>query len=139
MKIVGLLIFCAWVTSANAQTLVNDGSVETTENKFLELLKTRMYDNLASFYDDQYQGVLETGKVVDKEKMVEFQKTGSSYITPFVEDQKFSVFENIAVTTGKILNKTKSGAVIGQSRFIRVYVKKGTDWKIIESQFTLIE
>lgn len=139
MKIVGLLILCALVTSSNAQTIVNDGSVETTENQFLELLKTRMYDNLASFYDDRYQGVLETGKVVDKEKMVEFQKTVSPYITPFVEDQKFSVYENIAVTTGKLLNKTKSGAVIGQSRFIRVYVKKGADWKIIESQFTLIE
>ena len=140
MKIVGLTwILVSLIILSKGQSANTDPILVALENKFLEVLKNRTFENLASFYDDAYQGTLETGRVVDKNKMIEFQKTVSPYITPSIEDLKTAVYTEIAITTGRLVNKTKSGTIIGQSRFIRVYVKRNNEWKIIEGQYTLIE
>ncbi len=108
------------------------------EGQHVEAIGTRNHDVLTSLYDDQYHGVLASGHTVDKTKMVEFLETSSPHITLGVEDLKVTAYGTVAVVTGKTVNRSKSGTVIGQSRFIRIYLKKGDQWKIIESQGTVI-
>ncbi len=108
------------------------------EGEHVEAIGARNHDVLLSLYDDQYHGVLASGHTVDKTKMVEFLETSSPHILLGVEDLKVVVYGSAAVVTGKTVNRSKSGSVIGQSRFIRVYLKKGEQWKIIESQGTVI-
>ena len=43
-----------------------------------------------------------------------------------------------AVVTGKLVGKSKAGTVIGQSRFLHVFIKRDDQWKIIEEQSTLV-
>ncbi|MBL7863692.1 MAG: nuclear transport factor 2 family protein [Cyclobacteriaceae bacterium] len=93
---------------------------------------------LAKMYDDGFHGVLGSGSQVDKPKMLEFLVSGSPHILLSHEEVKVTVFGNMAVVTGKILSKGKTGSVIGKSRFIHVLVKRGEDWKIIEGQSTVV-
>lgn len=70
--------------------------------------------------------------------MLEFLETSSPHILQSLADLKSTIYGSIAVVTGKVVSKSKSGTVIAQSRFIRIYLKKGEAWKIIESQGTVI-
>lgn len=93
---------------------------------------------LATMYDDQFHGVLGSGSRADKNAMLEFLVSGSPHILLSTEEVKVTVYGNTAVATGKILSKGKSGSVIAKSRFIHVLIKRGEEWKIIESQSTVV-
>lgn len=93
---------------------------------------------LVKIYDDRYQGVLASGQSVDKTKVIEFHLSGSPHITLTMEDVKVVVYGSIGVTSGKQLNKAKSGHVIGQSKFMRVWQKNGNQWTVIRSQGTIV-
>lgn len=108
------------------------------ENQLLEAIVSRNHDVLASFFDDQFHGVLASGQTVNKTRMLEFLETSSPHILQSLADMKSTLYASVAVVTGKVVSKSKSGTTIAQSRFIRIYLKKGDDWKIIESQGTVI-
>jgi ketosteroid isomerase-like protein len=93
---------------------------------------------ILKIYNEHYQGVLASGQSVDKTKLIEFHLSGSPHITLSMEDVKASVYGSIGITTGKQLNKAKSGHVIGQSKFIRVWQKNGNQWTVIRSQGTIV-
>ncbi len=133
-----ILFFFAFIPSFSQTTVSPEQAIQTLEGKLIEGIGTRNHDVLMSLYDDQYHGVLASGHTVDKAKMVEFLETSSPHILVGVEDLKVTIYGTLGVTTGKIVSRSKSGSVIGQSRFIRVYQKKGDQWKIVESQGTVI-
>ena len=119
-------------TESAEQALLN------IEDQHLLAMINHSHDVLTAMYDDQFHGVLASGNVVDKVKVLEFLESGSPHVLISIEEVKATVFGTLAVTTGKVVSKGKSGFVIGQSRFLRVYVKKGDQWKIVESQTTVI-
>jgi hypothetical protein len=108
------------------------------EDQRLQAIIQRDTATIMKIYDDKYQGVLASGQSVDKTKVIEFHLSGSPHITIGIEDVKAMAFGNIGVTTGKQVNKAKSGHVIGQSKFIRIYQKTGDRWTIIKSQGTIV-
>ena len=108
------------------------------EEKRLQAITKKDTTTLMIIYDDRYQGVLASGQGVDKTKLIEFHLSGSPHITLSMEGVKASVYGSIAVTTGKQLNKAKSGHVIGQSKFIRIWQKNGDRWTVIRSQGTIV-
>ncbi len=125
--------------------LIQGFAQEASEQMFIQLEERRLNaiiakdsSTLMKIYDDHYQGVLASGQSVDKAKHIEFHLSGSPHIGITNEDVKASVFGNLAITTGKQLNKSKSGHVIGQSKFIRIYQRKGDKWTIIKSQGTIV-
>jgi hypothetical protein len=118
---------------------------DTPEQSLLKMEEVRLQSivkkdtlTIMKIYDDRYQGVLASGHSVDKSKVIEFHLSGSPHITLSMEDLKASVYGSIGVTTGKQLNKAKSGHVIGQSKFIRIWQKNGDRWTIIRSQGTIV-
>lgn len=131
-----LLFLASWLSclaqESPEQTLIR------LEDQRLQAIIKRDTATILKIYDDRYQGVLASGQSVDKAKLVEFHLSGSPHITLSMEDIKTSVYGNIAVTTGKQLNKAKSGHVIGQSKFIRVWQKNGDRWTVIRSQGTIV-
>lgn len=108
------------------------------ENQLLEAIVARNHDALASFFDDQFHGVLASGQTVNKTRILEFLETSSPHIILSLDDLKSTIYGTTAIVTGKVVSKSKSGTTIAQSRFIRIYLKKGDTWKIIESQGTVI-
>jgi hypothetical protein len=118
--------------SAAEQALLN------IETKRLEAVAARNHEFLANLYDETFHGIIASGHEVDKVKMLEFLESYNPYVIQSLENVKARVDGTIAVTTGKLVNKSKSGSIIGQTRFMHVYQKKGDQWKMIESQGTLV-
>ena len=108
------------------------------EDQHLLAMINHSHDILSSLYDDQFRGVLASGLAVDKAKIIEFLESGSPHILISIEDVKASIYGTVGIVTGKVVSKSKSGSVIGRSRYIRVYYKSGDQWKIIQSQGTVI-
>ena len=108
------------------------------EDQHLLAMINHSHDILTSLYDDQFRGVLASGLAVDKAKIIEFLESGSPHILISIEDVKASIYGTVGIVTGKVVSKSKSGSVIGRSRYIRVYYKSGDQWKIIQSQGTVI-
>ncbi len=110
----------------------------TIENKRLEAVVTRNHDFLTNLYDDGFHGIIASGHSVDKVKMIEFLESYNPYVIQSIDDVRVTVYGTVAVSTGKLINKSKAGSIIGQTRFIHIYVKKNDQWKMIESQGTLV-
>ena len=108
------------------------------EDQHLLAMINHSHDILSSLYDDQFRGVLASGLSVDKAKIIEFLESGSPHILISIEDVKASIYGTVGIVTGKVVSKSKSGSMIGRSRYIRVYHKSGDQWKIIQSQGTVI-
>ncbi len=137
MKSLFVIFFCLSVISCLAQETPEQTLVRI-ENERMQAILKKDTATIAKIYDDSYQGVLASGHAVDKAGVIEFHLSGSPHIQIGIEDVKASVYGTIGVTTGKQVNKSKSGTIIGQSRFMRVYQKNGTNWRIIRSQGTIV-
>jgi hypothetical protein len=114
------------------QALIN------VEHKRLEAVSARNHEFLNNLYDETFHGIIASGHELNKVKMLEFLESYNPYVIQSIELVRARVDGTIAVTTGKLVNKSKSGSIIGQTRFMHVYLKKGDAWKMIESQGTLV-
>jgi hypothetical protein len=137
MKSVLFFLVCSSVVLCQAQESPEQTLLKL-EDQRLKAIVNKDTATIMKIYDDRYQGVLASGQSVDKTKLIEFHLSGSPHITLSMEDVKASAYGNIGVTTGKQLNKAKSGHVIGQSKFIRVWQKNGDKWTVIRSQGTIV-
>ena len=137
MKSLAVLFFCVTSFCAYSQDSGEQAMLQI-EDQFLLAIVNKDTSHIHKIYDDRFQGVLASGQSVDKTKQIEFHLSGSPHITLGIENVKAVVLGNVAVTTGKQVNKARSGHVIGQSKFIRVYQKNGDRWSIIRSQGTIV-
>ncbi len=135
---IGCLLLLSYAMSFGQSADPNNEIMVNLENKRLEAVASRNHEYLVNLYDDSFHGIIASGHEVDKVKMLEFLESYNPYVIQTIENVKAHVFGAIAVTTGKLVNKSKSGSVIGQTRFLHVYQKKAEHWKMIESQGTLI-
>jgi hypothetical protein len=126
------------VQAAYAQTEPPEQWLLKLEDQHLQAMVKRDSAALNSLYDPAFHGVMATGQAVDKTKVVEFLTSGSPHIQISIEDVKSKVAGSLGWTTGKHVSKSKSGSIIGQTRFLRIYHKSGNAWRIIESQGTVI-
>lgn len=108
------------------------------EDEHLQAMVSRDSAKLNSLYDAAFHGALATGQSVDKIKVVEFLTSGSPHIQLAISDVKAKMAGAFGWTTGKLVSKSKSGSIIGQTRFLRIYHKQANAWRIIESQGTII-
>jgi Domain of unknown function (DUF4440) len=137
MKSVFGFLFCLSILPCQAQVTPEQTLLQMEERRLLAIIN-KDTAAITKIYDDRYQGVLASGQSVDKTRLLEFHLSGSPHITLSMEDVKASVYGSIGVTTGKQLNKARSGHIIGQSKFIRIYQKNGDTWTIIRSQGTIV-
>ena len=108
------------------------------ESKRLEAIVSRNHDFLTNLYDDEFHGVIASGQSLNKAKIIEFLETSNPHVIQSIEDLKTKVYDVVGVTTGKLVSKSKSGSIIGQSRFTHIYLRKSNQWKLIEGQGTVI-
>jgi len=138
MKYLLLLSLVVVCFVSHAQSESPEQQLIKLEDQRLKAVVNKDSAFLYSLYDDKYEGVLTTGRPVNKTEVVRFQLSNNKLINIKIEDVKASIYGNVGITTGKQVNQTKSGNVLGQSKFVRIYVKTGNSWKIVHSQGTLI-
>ena len=138
MKYVLLLFLVVVCFVSYAQTESPEQQLIKLEDQRLKAIVNKDSAFLYSIYDEKYEGVLNTGRTINRTEVVRFQISNNRFINIKIEDVKATIYGNVGITTGRQVNQAKSGSVLGQSKFIRVYVKSGNTWKIINSQGTLI-
>lgn len=108
------------------------------ESQRIEAMAARNEAFLGNLYDDRFHGVTTDGSVVDKPKIMEHFKTNNPFVVFSIDEVKATVHGSTAIITGKLISKSKTGSIIGQSRFVHVYLKVNNQWKIIEGQGTTV-
>lgn len=126
------------LTACLGQSAEDPAALISIETLLLEATAAHNGSFLGSLFDDQFHGVIASGHTVDKAKMLEYLETSSPYVFLSLEEIKAIQYGIVAITTGKLVSKSKSGSVIGQSRFTHIYLLKNNKWKMIESQHTVI-
>ena len=133
------LLFVIIFFGAYSQTETPEQALVRLEDQRLKAIVNRDSITLSNLYDDGYKGVLASGRTVNKAGVLEFQLSSNPHVRITIEGVQASAHENVGVVTGKQVNRSKSGTILGQSKFIRVYLKIGNTWKIIHSQGTLVQ
>jgi hypothetical protein len=93
---------------------------------------------LSDLFDETYSGVTPSGKVLNKSEQLNIYKSTNPYVTFTAEDVSASVYETTAVVRGTSVGKAKSGSVIGQTRYLYVYLKRDGRWRIKVGQETVV-
>ncbi len=138
MKYAFVFLLSAIIVNGYAQKDAPEQALVRLEDQRLKAIIDRDSVTLSSLYDDHYRGVLTTGKQVNKIGVMEFQLSNNPYVKISIENVEAVIYGNVGITTGKQVNRSKSGTILGQSKFIRVYLRNGNGWKIIQSQGTLM-
>jgi hypothetical protein len=133
-----ILLGIAPVAAYSQKTEATEQMLTSLEQDRLKAIVARDSVKLSAMYDDKYNGVLTNGREVTKAGVIEFQMASNPHITISIEAVKAFVYGTVGVTKGTQVNRSKSGTILGQSKFIRVYQKAGNNWKIIYSQGTLM-
>jgi len=138
MKSLITFIFSLIVLESYAQTETPEQVLAKMEDKRIAAVISRDSVTLLSLYDESYRGVLTNGRHVTKSGVLRFQLTNNPNIKITIEEVEATIHGGgVGVVTGKQVNRSKSGNLLGQSRFVRVYEKFGNDWRIVYSQGTL--
>jgi len=132
------LMILALAARSQAPTSGEERVLLGLETTLVEAIATHKDDFINNLFDDQYHGITPTGTVVDKTKWLELLKTNNPYIVFNIEDVKATIYGHMAIVHGKLVGKSKSGTIMGVSRYIHVFIKKNEAWKIIEEQSTLV-
>lgn len=123
--------------SDNAQTTLPEEKILLDiENQRNEAIATHNDAFLSNLYDEQFHGVNSSGAVVQRTMLLEFFKSNNPFVVFSTDEMKAAVYGTTAVVRGKLISKSKSGNILGQTRFLHVYLKKDNQWKIIEGHDT---
>ena len=136
-KLTFVILFATVALICQAQSADEKVLLEL-EKQLTEAIASHKTDVLNKLFDDRYHGVTPAGAVVDKTKWLQLLNTNNPYIIFTTEDVKATVYGTTAVVTGKVVGTSKTGTIIGQSRFIHVLIKRSDHWKIIAEQGTVI-
>lgn len=137
MKYVLQLLLIMAFFGGYSQTETPEQALIKLEDLRLKAIISRDSITLSSLYDAAYRGTLTNGRDVTKAEVIEFQLANNPNIKITIENVQPSVHGNVGIVTGKQVNRSKSGTILGRSKFMRVYLKKDNTWKIIYSQGTL--
>lgn len=128
-----LLPIAGWAQTEDDSKIIYD--LEKVRQSAIVSGEEKVLNNLL---DDSYYGITASGKVVNKFDQLELYKSTNSFITFTAEDVSVNAFESTAIVTGTLVGKTKSGATIGKTRYIYIYLKKEGKWKIVIGQETVV-
>jgi hypothetical protein len=136
------VLICLIFLALSIKTIAQSGADEKVfldfEHQLTAAIAEHKEDQLSNMFDVAYHGVTPAGKVVNKIEWLQLLKTNNPFVVFNTEDVKSTMHGAVAVVTGKLVGKSKTGTVIGQSRFMHVLVKKDNQWKIIEEQSTIV-
>jgi len=149
MRLVVSAVASLLVLAAHAQTQFvepDTAAWSPAERALLDFEKTRSaaiarhdLDALRRMYAAEFRGVTATGYPVDRERLMEvFQRDDPS--TVFTIDEitvRVLGQADTAVFTGRLTTKKRDGGeVLGQYRFLHVYVWREGRWQILYGQGT---
>ena len=135
-KLLLTILIAISVFALYAQTTESQKGILELEKQRTDAIAAHDAAFLSNLYDDAYAGVGASGALVHKAEQLDVFKTRNSFVMYSTEDIVTTVYGSIAVLTGKQITKSKSGSVLGQTRYLLVYSNLSGQWKIVTGQET---
>jgi hypothetical protein len=132
------ICFALIPSSGQAQTTDDSKIIYDLEKERNDAIALGEEKTLSNLLDESYYGITASGKIINKFDQLALYKSTNSFITFTAEDVSVNTFESTAIVTGTLVGKTKSGATIGKTRYIYIYLKKESKWKIVIGQETVV-
>lgn len=93
---------------------------------------------LAGLYDETYRGVNASGQLLTKPEQLIAYKSLDTHISFSNEEVTVTVYGNMAVVTGVQVARSKGGSILGQTRYLFIYMNVRDKWRIVEGQETYV-
>lgn len=93
---------------------------------------------LDSIYADDFRGVTALGFSVDKATLMEVFTRDNPNTRFTLDELEPRVYGDTAVVMGRLTGRDAQGAILSQSRYMHVYVRKDGKWRIVAGQGTVI-
>ena len=146
IRVIFVVIFaacCAVGQTMNQEANRNTGveqELRSLENQWQEALTRRDVAMLDRLMSDDYVLTTVGGEVVNKARVLAGVK--SAHATADVRNTEVAVrvYGDVAIVTGLVLisGKFNDKDVSTRSRYIKVYVKRQGQWRVVAAQATLI-
>jgi len=146
IRVIFVVIFaacCAVGQTMNQEANRNTGveqELRSLENQWQEALTRRDVAMLDRLMSDDYVLTTVGGEVVNKARVLAEVK--SAHATADVRNTEVAVrvYGDVAIVTGLVLisGKFNDKDVSTRSRYIKVYVKRQGQWRVVAAQATLI-
>jgi hypothetical protein len=136
--IVVLLFFVLQSNSSHGQSTNDEKIILELEKQRNEAIAAHNEAFLSNLLNDTFYGVTASGAVVHKTEQLAIYKTSNPFVIYSADHMLVTMHDNTAVVTGILLGKSKTGSVIGQTRFIYVYFKSDQKWKVTFGQETVV-
>jgi ketosteroid isomerase-like protein len=93
---------------------------------------------LATLYAPDFQGVVANGRRVDRGALFavfSFDNPDSRFL---IDELAIRRFGDAATVTGRLRSTTLAGDVVGESRYLHVYVRRGGQWWMVAAEGTAV-
>jgi hypothetical protein len=139
LKLTFLFSLCIFLPCAvRAQSLDEEKIITDIEKERNYAITLGDEKALGDLLDESFSGVTASGKVVNKSEQIAIYKSTNPYVTFAAENVTVTIYESTATVRGTLVSKTKSGSTIGKTRYLYIYLKKDSKWKIIAGQETVV-
>jgi ketosteroid isomerase-like protein len=88
---------------------------------------------LATVYAPDFRGIAAGGRRVDRETLFTIFGRDNPDSRFLIDELEIRQFGTMATVTGRLRTTTLSGEVVGESRYVHVYTRRGGRWVIVSA------
>jgi Domain of unknown function (DUF4440) len=93
---------------------------------------------LATLYAPDFQGVIANGRRVDRSALFAVFSLDNPNSRFLIDELAIRQFDDAATVTGRLRTTTLAGEVVGESRYLHVYVRRGGHWWMVAGEGTAV-
>ena len=93
---------------------------------------------LATVYAPDFRGIAAGGRRVDRETLFAIFGRDNPESRFLIDELEIRQFGTMATVTGRLRTTTVSGEVIGESRYLHVYIRRKGRWGIVSAAGSLV-
>jgi len=138
LSLLVLVCIALFHLAAQGQTIDDQKLISELEKERNYAIKLGDEKVLSDLLDESFSGVTASGKVVNKAEQLTIFKSTNPFVTFTAENIKITIHETTAAVMGTLVSKTKSGSTIGKTRYLYLYLKTNSKWRIIIGQETVV-
>jgi ketosteroid isomerase-like protein len=147
-----LCLLLAWTTSAEEVTegqtritLPDASSYSKVQRDLLRIERRRStaiaaHDLkwLATVYAPDFRGIAAGGRRIDRETLFTIFSRDNPDSRFLIDELEIRHFDKMATVTGRLRTTTVGGEVVGESRYLHVYTRRGGRWVIVSAAGSVV-
>lgn len=93
---------------------------------------------LSTVYAADFRGIAAGGRRVDRETLFAIFGRDNPDSRFLIDELEIRQFDKMATVTGRLRTTTVPGEVVGESRYVHVYTRRGGRWEIVSAAGSVV-